>query len=124
MWNEHWYLASTIYRSNILGARSPMTALDLESISEVIAPYWRAAWQTPGENNSRNRRLRMHVKSTPNAVTGLEDGYTDIAADFQFDRTIPSLKNDVLSSAAPISEKTLLCWRLLMRRAQRRSVTT
>ena len=39
----------------------------------------------------------MHVKSTPNAVTGLMDGYTDIAADFQYDRTIPQFKNDGLS---------------------------
>jgi hypothetical protein len=39
----------------------------------------------------------MHLKSSPNAITGLEDGYTDWAADFQFDHTIPQWKNDVLS---------------------------
>jgi len=39
----------------------------------------------------------MHVKSTPNNITGLEDSYTDFAADFQYDRTIPQFKNDVLS---------------------------
>jgi hypothetical protein len=39
----------------------------------------------------------MHVKSTPNGITGLMDGYTDWAADFQYDRTIPQFKNDVFS---------------------------
>jgi hypothetical protein len=41
--------------------------------------------------------LGMHVKSTPNAITGLTDSYTDWAADFEYDRTIPQFKNDVLS---------------------------
>ena len=39
----------------------------------------------------------MHLKSTPNAVTGLKDGFTDWAVDFQYDRIIPQFKNDVLS---------------------------
>jgi hypothetical protein len=37
------------------------------------------------------------VKTTPNAVTGLTDGYTDWAADFEYDRTLPQFKNDVIS---------------------------
>jgi hypothetical protein len=37
------------------------------------------------------------MKSSPNAITGLEDGYTDWAADFQYDRTIPQFHNDVVS---------------------------
>jgi len=37
------------------------------------------------------------MKSTPGAITGLMDGYTDWAADFQYDRAIPQWKNDVLS---------------------------
>jgi hypothetical protein len=39
----------------------------------------------------------MHVKSTPGAITGLEDSYTDWAVDFQYDRTIPSFGGDVFS---------------------------
>jgi len=39
----------------------------------------------------------MHLKSTPNAVTGLMDGYTDYAFDFQIDRVLPQFKNDVVS---------------------------
>lgn len=36
-------------------------------------------------------------KGTRNGITGPMDGYTDWAADFQCDRTIPRFKNDVLS---------------------------
>ena len=36
----------------------------------------------------------IHLKSSPLTITGPEDGYTDWAADFQFDRTLPTLKND------------------------------
>jgi hypothetical protein len=39
----------------------------------------------------------MHVKSTPNNITGLADSYTDWAADFEYDRTIPQFKNDVVT---------------------------
>ena len=63
-----------------------------------LAPYWRAAWQTSTKNNFLEiGSYGMHVKSTPNNITGLEDSYTDFAADFQYDRTIPQFKNDVLS---------------------------
>jgi len=47
----------------------------------------------------------MYMKSTPNDVVGpttesgatLTDNYTDVAADFQYDRTIPKFHNDILS---------------------------
>jgi hypothetical protein len=39
----------------------------------------------------------IHVKSTPSGVVGLMDSYTDWAADFQYDRTIPQFHNDVLT---------------------------
>jgi hypothetical protein len=39
----------------------------------------------------------MHVKATPNGITGLEDSYTDFAMDFQYDHTIPRFKDDVVS---------------------------
>ena len=35
--------------------------------------------------------------TSPSAITGPEDGYTDWAVDFQYDRTLPQFKNDVLS---------------------------
>jgi len=98
MWNEHWYLAATMYRSEHIGGAQPNPGTNFAHNIRGVAPYWRAAWQTSTKNNYLEiGTYGMHVKSSPNSVTGLEDGYTDWAADFQYDRTIPQFKNDVLS---------------------------
>ena len=103
MWDNHLYLAGTIYRSAHIGVPQPNTGVDASgnplSINiRGVAPYWRLAWQ----QNSKNNNLEVgtygiHVKSTPGAITGLEDGYTDWAFDFQDDLTIPQFRGDVLS---------------------------
>jgi hypothetical protein len=98
MWNEHLYFASTMYRSAHIGGAQPNDGADFAYNIRGVAPYWRAAYQI----NSKNNYLEigtygMHVKTTPNTVTGPMDGYTDFAADFQYDRTIPGWNNDVLS---------------------------
>ena len=106
MWDNHLYVAGTIYRSAHIGATLPNTGTDnggnfLPINIRGVAPYWRVAWQ----QNSKNNYLEvgtygMHVKSTPGGplgVTGLEDGYTDWAVDFQDDLTIPKFRGDVLS---------------------------
>ncbi|MGA9041238.1 MAG: hypothetical protein WB421_11935 [Terriglobales bacterium] len=98
MWNDHWYLASTMYRSEHIGGGQPNDGVGFGINIRGIAPYWRAAWQTSSKNNYLEiGSYGMHVKTTPNGITGLMDGYTDFAGDFQYDRTIPQLKNDVLS---------------------------
>ncbi len=98
MWNDHLYLAGTIYRSEHIGGPQPNPGADFGFNIRGVAPYWRLAWQTSSENNNLEiGTYGMHMKSSPGAVSGLEDGYTDWAADFQFDRTLPSLKGDVLS---------------------------
>ena len=98
MWNEHLYLAGTIYRSEHIGGTQPNAGTGFAHNIRGVAPYWRVAWQTSSKNNYLEvGTYGMHVKSTPNAITGLMDGYTDWAADFQYDRTIPQFKNDVLS---------------------------
>jgi hypothetical protein len=103
MWDNHLYLTGTVYRSLHIGAPQPNTGVDASgaplSINiRGVAPYWRVAWQ----ENSKNNNLEVgtygiHMKSTPGGITGLEDGYTDWAADFQYDRTIPQFRGDVLS---------------------------
>lgn len=103
MWNNHLYVDATIYRSAHIGASLPNTGTDasgnpLAVNIRGVAPYWRVAWQ----QNSTNNNLMigtygMHIKSTPGAITGLEDGYTDWAFDFQYDRVIPQFHGDVLS---------------------------
>jgi hypothetical protein len=102
MWNNHLYLAGTAYRSDHLGGPQPIpgppsTALFPINISGV-APYWRFAWQTATTNNNLEvGTYGIHLKSYPSAVTGPTNSYTDWGVDFQYDRVIPQLKNDVLS---------------------------
>ena len=98
MWNDHWYLASTIYRSEHIGGSQPNDGNGFSYNIRGVAPYWRAAWQTTSGNNYLEiGTFGIHAKSSPSAITGLEDGYTDFAGDFQYDRTLPQFKNDVLS---------------------------
>jgi hypothetical protein len=103
MWNDHIYFAGTLYRSEHIGGSQPNPGVDSSGNPfsfniRGVAPYWRLAYQTSNENNNFEiGTYGMHMKSTPGAVTGLEDGYTDWAADFQFDHTIPQWKNDVVS---------------------------
>jgi hypothetical protein len=98
MWDNHLYMDGTIYRSAHIGAAQPNTGVNQPINIRGVAPYWRLAWQ----QNSKNNNLEigtygLHMKTTPGAITGFEDGYTDWAADFQYDRTIPQFRGDVLS---------------------------
>ena len=103
MWDNHLYFAGTIYRSAHIGAPLPNTGVDgsgnpLTFNIRGVAPYWRVAWQQTSKNNNLEvGTYGIHMKSTPGAITGLEDGYTDWAADFQDDLTMPKLRGDVLS---------------------------
>ncbi len=107
MWDNHLYFAGTVYRSAHLGAPLPNAGIDnsgapLSINIRGVAPYWRVAWQQTMKNNYLEiGSYGIHLKSTPGGlpggITGLEDGYTDWAADFQYDRTIPQFRGDVLS---------------------------
>jgi hypothetical protein len=98
MWDNHLYAAATIYRSAHIGAPQPNMGVNQTFNIRGVAPYWRLAWQQNMKNNNLEvGTYGMHMKSTPGAITGLEDGYTDWAIDFQDDLTIPQLHNDVLS---------------------------
>lgn len=98
MWNDHLYFGGTLYRSEHIGGSQPNPGAGFPINIRGVAPYWRLAYQTSSTNNNFEiGTYGMHMKSTPGAVTGLEDGYTDWAVDFQFDRTLPQLKGDVLS---------------------------
>jgi hypothetical protein len=98
MWDDHWYLAGTMYRSEHLGGSQPNSGVGYTYNVRGLAPYWRFAWQTATTNNNLEvGTYGLHMKSTPNAVTGPENAYTDWGADFQWDRTIPKWKNDVVS---------------------------
>ncbi len=98
MWNEHIYVAGTLYRSEHIGAAQPNAGTGFGINIRGVAPYWRVAYQNVSERNALEVGMYgIHVKSTPGAITGPQDSFTDWAADFQYDRTIPQFNNDVLS---------------------------
>jgi hypothetical protein len=109
MWNDHLYFAATMYRSDHLGGSQPNPGTLAAFNIHGLAPYWRVAWQQTWTNNYLEvGNYGMYMKSTPNGVVGpigdsggtLTDNYTDVAADFQYDRTIPKFRNDILSVRA------------------------
>jgi hypothetical protein len=65
-------------------------------MGKQAAPYYPGSGRSTKNNYLEIGSYGMHVKRTPNAVTGLRDSSTDFAADFQYDRTIPQFKNVVL----------------------------
>ncbi|MDE3155723.1 MAG: hypothetical protein KGN76_11510 [Acidobacteriota bacterium] len=98
MWNDHLYGDVTVYRTAHLGADQPFDGAGFPYNIRGTAPYWRAAWQqTMGNNYLEVGTYGMHVVSSPNAVSGPEDTYTDLAADSQYERILPSLANDTIS---------------------------
>ena len=98
MWNEHLYVGGTLYSSQHIGGPQPNTGTDFGVNIRGLAPYWRVAWETSTKNNNLEvGTYGMHVRSSPGAITGPTDSFTDWAFDFQYDRTLPQLKNDVLS---------------------------
>ena len=98
MWDDHFYFAGTIYRSNHIGGPQPPTGAGFGINIRGVAPYWRFAWQQTSKNNYLEvGTYGMDVRSSPMAVTGPEDDYTDWAVDFQYDRTLPQFDNDILS---------------------------
>ncbi|HUY81668.1 MAG TPA: hypothetical protein VMU92_08090 [Acidobacteriaceae bacterium] len=95
MWDNHLYVAGTLYRSDHLGSGQPINGQDQSFNIRGVAPYWRLAWQTVGRTNSLEvGTYGIHMKSTPGGITGPEDSYTDWAVDTQYDRVIGK---DVLS---------------------------
>ncbi len=98
MFDRHFYVAGTMYRSQHIGGAQPNDGVGFGVNIRGVAPYWRAAWETSTKNNNLEiGTFGMHVKTTPNGITGIEDGYTDYAVDFQFDHTVPQWRNDVIS---------------------------
>lgn len=100
MWDNHLYLDAALYRSAHVGVGQPnpgtLPGTDLPFNIHGVAPYWRAAWQeSTGTTQFEVGTYGIHMRSTPNAIAGLEDSYTDVAFDTQYDRTL--FRHDVLS---------------------------
>ena len=96
MWNNHLYLDATLYRSQHIGAAQPNEGTDFGVNIRGLAPYWRVAYQQlTGKTQYEVGTYGMHMRSSPNAITGIEDEFTDWAVDAQIDRTL--FRTDVLS---------------------------
>ena len=96
MWNNHLYADATFFRSAHIGAAQPTDGVDFGYNIRGLAPYWRVAWQQlTGKTQYEFGAYGMHMRSSPGAITGLEDSYTDWAIDMQIDRTL--FRTDVLS---------------------------
>jgi hypothetical protein len=95
MWNQHLYIAGTVYRSDHIGSSQPTSGQNASFNIRGVAPYWRVAWQETGRKNVfAIGGYGIHVASTPGATSGPKDTYTDLGPDLQYDRT---LGRDVLS---------------------------
>jgi len=98
MWNDHLYGAASLYRSAHIGNAQPNAGVGYGINIRGTAPYWRFAWQqTMGNNYLEVGTFGMHAASSPEAITGPEDFYTDVAADAQYERVLPSLNNNTIS---------------------------
>ncbi len=98
MYDQHAYIAGTVYRSDHIGDTQPTTGQCCQYTIQGVAPYWRLAFQQNGRTASLEvGAYGMHMKSTPGGVTGPEDSYTDFGPDVDYERTIGK---DVLSVRA------------------------
>ena len=96
MWNNHLYADATLYRSGHVGNPQPNDGTAFGYNIRGLAPYWRVAWQQlTGKTQYEVGTYGMHMRSSPGAITGPEDDYTDYAVDAQIDRTV--VRTDVLS---------------------------
>ncbi len=99
MWNSHLYLDLAVYRSEHIGGTQPNSGEGFGFNIRGLAPYWRAAWQqSTAKTQFEFGSYGMHMRSTPNGITGIEDEYTDWALDTQIDQTL--FRTDVLSFRA------------------------
>jgi len=96
MWNNHLYADAALYRSGHIGASQPTDGSGFGFNIRGVAPYWRVAWQQLAPKTQYEfGTYGMHMRSSPNTITGPEDDYTDFAFDVQIDRTV--VRTDVLS---------------------------
>ncbi len=99
MFDQHLYAAGFIYRTEHLGGGQPNPGVGYGTNITGLAPYWRVAWQqTRGNDSVEVGTYGMHLASIPGGVTGPRDFITDLAADFQWEHTIPwKGRNDLLT---------------------------
>lgn len=99
MWNNHLYADAILYRSQHVGSPLPNDGSNAGFNIRGVAPYWRVAWQQlTAKTQYAFGTYGIHMNSTPGAVIGPQDTYTDFGFDTQIDRTV--VRTDVLSFRA------------------------
>jgi hypothetical protein len=82
------YAEFSAYRSAPQGGTQPADSTAENTIGG-IAPYWRVAlthaW---GHNTVEVGTLGMNTRLIPEGIEGVTDGYRDLAADFQYERSM------------------------------------
>ena len=105
LWMNRWYGAVTLYRTDHIGSATPVTGTGANFNILGAAPYWRVAWQHPSKNNYLAvGAYGMHVASSPGGVNEPTDAYTDVAADVQYDRTVPGVASDFFCEKPPCTD--------------------
>ncbi len=99
LFDDHLYASGLVYRSEHLGGAQPNPGVGFGTNITGVAPYWRVAWQqTRGDDYLEVGTYGMHLASTPDGVVGPRDYLTDVAADFQWEHTIPwNTRKDLLT---------------------------
>ncbi|HEY6293974.1 MAG TPA: cytochrome C [Terriglobia bacterium] len=98
MFDGHLYGDFTGYTSAHLGGPQPPTGVGFSYNIHGLAPYWRVAWQqSHGNDYLELGTYGIHVVTSPNTVVSPTDTYTDVAADLQWERVLPTLHNDLLT---------------------------
>jgi len=86
--DNHLYGEFSVYRTALQGGASPPDATASNTISGV-APYWRAFYkQQLGQQSLMLGTLGMSASLYPEGVTGLQNKFTDIAFDAQYERPV------------------------------------
>jgi hypothetical protein len=96
MWNNHLYVDAAVYASDHVGISQPNPGVNFAYNISGAAPYWRAAWQqATATTQFEVGTYGIHMSTTPGAIVGVKDEYTDWAVDGQVDHTL--FRRDVLS---------------------------
>jgi hypothetical protein len=91
LWDNHLYGEVSAYRTALQGGPAPLDSTATNAISGV-APYWRAFYKRQvGEGSSLMvGTLGMSASLYPAGVAGLQNRFTDVAVDAQYERPIGS----------------------------------
>jgi len=113
MWNDHLYLAATLYHSEHIGGSQPNTGNGFGVNIRGFAPNWRLAWQTSaGNNNLEIGTYGMHVKTSLEQLPGWKMDTQTGPPIFSTTGRCRNLREMFCRSAERTFARILLWWRV------------